>query len=359
MHCFAGIKAKEALAAKIGKAQVQCEQARRQACSLRLGWSGQRVSAHDGLQCCSAEFGQRQQCSLRKAAPSIAHCSTGASFAQKNRDKYGRIVGVCSIPEGAGRQDLNAWMVQEGYAVAYRRAGGCCRLFCLASPLLGLLGAASFGCKRPACMRAAMVASLFVTRQQLLAPCRQYGKDYVPLEEAAQAAKRGIWSGTFELPAKWRQSNPRSDSGKAAAAAAAPAAAVASAAGSTSGAATAAAAGAQPPPGCAIKGNITAKGEKIYHVPGARCMHGLLPLWYASASVVGKPEARQRTGLDPLLCHPACCHMLLSCLPPALSYLQAAASTTAPRLSLRRASASSARWQRRRRRAGAPPAPRQ
>lgn len=39
---------------------------------------------------------------------------------QKNRDKYGRIVGVCSIPEGAGRQDLNAWMVQEGYAVAYR-----------------------------------------------------------------------------------------------------------------------------------------------------------------------------------------------------------------------------------------------
>ncbi|PRW39217.1 nuclease [Chlorella sorokiniana] len=159
-----GQKAKEALAAKIGKAQVQCE--------------------------------------------------------QKNRDKYGRIVGVCSIPEGAGRQDLNAWMVQEGFAVAYR----------------------------------------------------QYGKDYVPLEEAAQAAKRGIWSGSFEIPAKWRQSHPRSDSGagKAApAAAAAPAAGVASASGSAPGAATAgAAAGAQPPPGCAIKGNITAKGEKIYHVPG-------------------------------------------------------------------------------------------
>ncbi len=101
--------------------------------------------------------------------------------------------------------------------------------------------------------------------------CRQYGKDYVPLEEAAQAAKRGIWSGTFEVPAKWRQSHPRSDSKAAPTAAAtatvAPAAVVASAAGGAPGAAAAVAA--QPPPGCAIKGNITAKGEKIYHVPGA------------------------------------------------------------------------------------------
>lgn len=100
---------------------------------------------------------------------------------------------------------------------------------------------------------------------------RQYGKDYVPLEEAAQAAKRGIWSGSFELPAKWRQSHPRSGSPAAAAAGAAAPAAVVAAAGAPAAALPAGpgAAGAQAPPGCAIKGNITAKGEKIYHVPGA------------------------------------------------------------------------------------------
>lgn len=93
----------------------------------------------------------------------------------------------------------------------------------------------------------------------------------MPLEEAAQAAKRGIWSGSFELPAKWRQSHPRSGSPAAAAAGAAAPAAVVAAAGTPVAAVpvAAGAAGAQAPPGCAIKGNITAKGEKIYHVPGA------------------------------------------------------------------------------------------
>ena len=54
------------------------------------------------------------------SSSSCAAAQACFSPVQKNRDKYGRIVGVCSIPEGAGRQDLNAWMVQEGYAVAYR-----------------------------------------------------------------------------------------------------------------------------------------------------------------------------------------------------------------------------------------------
>lgn len=113
--------------------------------------------------------------------------------------------------------------------------------------------------------------------------CRQYGKQYVPLEDAARQAKRGIWNGSFEVPQQWRMDNPRGGSGKAApgsataaaaaAAAAAvpapppapapkPAATVASVAGSGGAAAAA-------PPGCAIKGNISAKGLKIYHVPGA------------------------------------------------------------------------------------------
>ena len=39
------------------------------------------------------------------------------SCSQRDRDRYGRIVAVCR----AGAVDLNAWMVGEGWAVAYRR----------------------------------------------------------------------------------------------------------------------------------------------------------------------------------------------------------------------------------------------
>lgn len=99
-------------------------------------------------------------------------------------------------------------------------------------------------------------------------PCRQYSKAYVPLEEAAREARRGIWSGSFELPQKWRQDNPRGGGGGAKAAAAVVAAPAPLAAPAAAVAALPAAV-AQPPAGCAIKGNITAKGERIYHVPGA------------------------------------------------------------------------------------------
>ena len=36
---------------------------------------------------------------------------------ERDVDRYGRIVAVCR----AGREDLNAWMVERGFAVAYRR----------------------------------------------------------------------------------------------------------------------------------------------------------------------------------------------------------------------------------------------
>lgn len=74
----------------------------------------------------------------------------------------------------------------------------------------------------------------------------------------------------------WRQDNPRGGSGKAAAmavaAAAAPMGAPAPAPAPMPTApqpAAVGAGGAAPSQaGCAIKGNITAKGDKIYHVPG-------------------------------------------------------------------------------------------
>lgn len=67
------------------------------------------------------------------------------------RDRYGRPVAKCTI---AGA-DLAAWMVEQGWALAFRR----------------------------------------------------YGTDYVPHERRARAAGRGLWSGAFVPPWAWRRGN--------------------------------------------------------------------------------------------------------------------------------------------------------
>lgn len=64
-------------------------------------------------------------------------------------DRYGRAVGVCFL-DG---KDLNGWLVRRGHAVAYRR----------------------------------------------------YSRAYVDEEEAAQAARRGVWAGEFVMPWQWRR----------------------------------------------------------------------------------------------------------------------------------------------------------
>lgn len=35
--------------------------------------------------------------------------------------------------------------------------------------------------------------------------CRQYGTDYVAVEDAAHQAHKGLWQGKFEIPADWRK----------------------------------------------------------------------------------------------------------------------------------------------------------
>lgn len=67
----------------------------------------------------------------------------------RDQDRYGRTVGVCF----ARGEDLNAWMVREGWAVAYR----------------------------------------------------EYSMDYVDEEESAREARRGLWRGTFTAPKDWRR----------------------------------------------------------------------------------------------------------------------------------------------------------
>ena len=67
---------------------------------------------------------------------------------------------------------------------------------------------------------------------------RQYSTDYVTQENNASAARLGVWQGDFVAPWDWRHGN-RGEVAKT-----------------------------QSPGGCVIKGNISSKGERIYHVPG-------------------------------------------------------------------------------------------
>lgn len=66
-------------------------------------------------------------------------------------DRYGRTVGRCTV----GGEDVEGWMVINGWAVAYR----------------------------------------------------QYSSDYVDQEEAAKKVKSGIWSSDFQMPWDWRREN--------------------------------------------------------------------------------------------------------------------------------------------------------
>ena len=68
---------------------------------------------------------------------------------EKNKDRYKRNIGTCYIKN----QDINKWLLKNGYALAYKR----------------------------------------------------YSKKYVLEEQYAKENKLGIWKGTFIEPEKWRR----------------------------------------------------------------------------------------------------------------------------------------------------------
>ncbi len=115
---------------------------------------GERIRLHgidspESAQRCTRPNGQQWRCG-QKAALALAD-RIGRQTVRcegKERDRYGRLVAVC-YHKG---QNLNAWMVRQGWALAYRR----------------------------------------------------YSKDYVGQEQQAEASKAGIWSGTFVPPWEWR-----------------------------------------------------------------------------------------------------------------------------------------------------------
>ncbi len=66
----------------------------------------------------------------------------------RGHDKYGRVLGLCSVED----ENLNQWMVTEGWALAYTR----------------------------------------------------FSQEYDAQERAAREAQRGMWSGAFIAPWDWR-----------------------------------------------------------------------------------------------------------------------------------------------------------
>lgn len=76
---------------------------------------------------------------------------------------------------------------------------------------------------------------------------RQYATAFIADERIAQQQKRNLWQGTFQQPAEYRRSKRQQ---------------VAARASATVSAAV--------PGRCVIKGNISGKGSKIFHMPGQR-----------------------------------------------------------------------------------------
>ncbi len=116
--------------------------------------AGERVRLHgidapESRQLCSVG-GSDWRCG-ESAALALADEAGGRTVVCKGdqRDRYGRIIAVCF----AGPTDLNAMMVREGLALAYR----------------------------------------------------QYSKDYVGEEESARVASKGVWRSSFIEPWKWRR----------------------------------------------------------------------------------------------------------------------------------------------------------
>lgn len=116
------------------------------------------VDAPESSQLCRAEnkpyrCGQRAALVLaEKIGERTVRCL------ERDIDRYQRVVAVCYL----GSEDLDGWLVKEGWALAFRR----------------------------------------------------YSLDYIAQEDEARAARRGIWRGEFEAPWEWRAAHARNPRGR-------------------------------------------------------------------------------------------------------------------------------------------------
>ena len=116
------------------------------------------IDAPELRQSCSEANGKSWLCGRAAKAKLTTLIKSGNVTCQaRANDRFGRSVAVCSAE---GVPDLGEALVRDGYAID--------------------LGGAA-------------------------------GNPYRDAEAEAQAAKRGIWRGTFERPSDWRQANPRTE----------------------------------------------------------------------------------------------------------------------------------------------------
>lgn len=140
------------------------------------------IDAPEGLQSCKDQTGTPWDCG--KAATRALAGKTGSKTVTceiEEKDQFGRHLAECFI-DG---ESLNVWMVREGWALAFLK----------------------------------------------------YSDKYLPDQAAAEAAKAGVWRGSFDLPWEWRANVAQTAIGQ-----------------SQDGE-------------CVIKGNISRVGERIYHMP--------------------------------------------------------------------------------------------
>ncbi|MGD9882672.1 MAG: thermonuclease family protein [Reyranella sp.] len=76
------------------------------------------IDAPESRQECTRPDGATWRCGQQAALALSHHIGRAVvSCEPRNRDRYGRTVAVCS----RGSEDLNRWMVANGWAVAFRR----------------------------------------------------------------------------------------------------------------------------------------------------------------------------------------------------------------------------------------------
>ncbi|MBI3700452.1 MAG: thermonuclease family protein [Afipia sp.] len=122
--------------------------------SIRIRLLG--IDAPELDQSCNDLQGRTWSCGLQ-AATALRATTRGHDLTclPHSKDKFGRMLAVCTLPD---KTDVNAWMVQQGWAISY-----------------------------------------------------DYADTYGAQQIEAKAAKRGVWSGPFTMPREWRQQHPRSD----------------------------------------------------------------------------------------------------------------------------------------------------
>ena len=108
------------------------------------------IDAPESSQLCQLPDNTRWRCGQQAALALQDRIGRSTVMCLKRDiDRYGRLVGQCSV-DGS---DINAWMVENGWALAYRR----------------------------------------------------YSTDYVSAEQVAREAAVGVWSGKFIMPWEWRR----------------------------------------------------------------------------------------------------------------------------------------------------------